>query len=245
VIARRQNFTRVLVVAMLAVGACGGERGNSGRDPDSIDLNQNVTAERRTEDPAFVDFEKNWQAFISKSPELALPVMAAPGTPDQTWEPIVVAECVLSPEAKGLVPQVSLTWNDDAEESTRAGRSAASGAVRIDLAVHFDGFARNYYSSVLSTSVAGRFELPSSSALIKNSEAVMLTGPALFPRLMRFGVEPIQDRDTGRTLRRHTMVIRDLSQGLTYKMRLSTLADGAWHEDKQYVFLTPVCPNSF
>ena len=117
--------------------------------------------------------------------------------------------------------------------------------MRIDLAVHFNGFARNYYSSILSTAALDRFKLPSSSELIADSEAVMLTGPALFPKLMRFGVEAIQDRDTGRRLRRHMLVIRDLSQGLTYKMRLSRLADGAWREDGSDVFLTPVCPNSF
>jgi hypothetical protein len=248
VIVRRVNGIRALPIAVgiVAISACS-QHGNTRRDADSIDLKQSVTAERDTQDPAFIDFEQNWRVFISNSPELALPVVPVPGSPDQSWDPIVVAECVFSPEAKGLVPQVTLTWNDGVADQSirRRPRGSEAGPVRIDLAVHFNGFVRNYYSSVLSTAALDRFKLPSSSALIADSEAVMLTGPALFAKLMRFSVETIEDRDKGRQLQRHTLVIRDLSQGLTYKMRLSNLADGAWHEDRQYVFLTPVCPNSF
>ena len=46
-----------LALGIVAISACG-QRGNTGRDPDSIDLKQNVTAEQQTQDPAFADFEE-------------------------------------------------------------------------------------------------------------------------------------------------------------------------------------------
>ena len=234
---------------LMAISACG-QRGNSSGDRESIDLNQTVTAEQKPQDPIFIDFEKNWRQFISTTPELAIPVIPSEGPPDEAWDPIVVAECVFSPDAGGPVPQVTLTWNEPiagAPDRPVGGQppDSTSSTTRVDLAVHYNGFARNYYSSVLSTAPLERFRLPSTSALIEDSEAIMLTGPALFPKLMRFSAETIQDRDTARQLRRLTLVLRDLSQGLTYKIRLSRMADGAWHEERQDVFLTPVCPQSF
>jgi hypothetical protein len=245
----RVLFVLSVAGCLVIISACG-QRGSTAGDPDAIDLNQTVTAEHKPQDPIFIDFGNNWRQFISSTPELALPVIPSTAPSDEAWEPIVVAECVFSPDAGGLVPQVTLTWNEtivrapDAPVEVQPPDSAPA-TVRVDLAVHFNGFGRNYYSSVLSTAPLERFKLPSTSALIEDSEAIMLTGPALFPKLLRFSAETIQDRDTARQLRRQTLVLRDLSQGLTYKIRLSSPANGAWHEERQYVFLTPVCPQSF
>jgi hypothetical protein len=170
--------------------------------------------------------------------------------PEEPWEPIVVADCVQSQDAGAMVPQVTLTWNEPAVDRPDTIRAVSQGGAqaletprhRIDLAVHHNGFGRNFYSSALSTAAFQRFNLPSSSALVNDTEAVVLTGPALFPKLMAFRAEIIQDRDSGRRLRRQVLVLRDLSEGLTYQIRLSSPADGAWREEQESVFLTPVCP---
>ena len=119
------------------------------------------------------------------------------------------------------------------------------GGDRIDLALHFEGFQRNYFSSNLTTAVTERFTLPANSALVADTEAVLLTGPALFPRLENYTEVVVQDRDTQRQTRRRTLVLTDLSDGLSYRIRLSGPGQDVWNEDRQYVFLTPVCIDSF
>lgn len=249
----------LLSACILSISACGGQGGSTGRgDRDAIDLDQDVTSNRRPLDPIFIDFEKNWRKFISTAPELTQPVVRPEQPPKEPWDPVVVAECVFSADAGVLVPQVTITWNEPVgegptipigvrqpREQAPEQQAAAEPRLRVDLAVHHNGFARNYYSTALSTAAQQRFNLPSNSGLVADTEAVMLTGPALFPKLMNFRAEMIQDRDSARQFKRHTLVLRDLSQGLTYTIRLSSPTQGAWTEDRQYAFLTPVCPESF
>ncbi len=214
------------------------------RDRDSIDLTQDVTTDRKPQDKSFADFEKNWRRFISASPELAMPVVTLEKTPGGAlWEPAVVSECVSSPGAGGLVPQVTLTWSGPPSGSAGAADPSRDvPALRFDLAVHHDGFGRNYYSSALASDRHERFELPSNSALIENPEAVLLTGPGLFPRLAGFEAQAVQDRDTGRRLERYTLTLQDLSAGLSYAIREDRRSDDEWTAGGSFVFLTPVCP---
>jgi hypothetical protein len=228
-------------VLLALTSGCGKQR-VARKEGERINLDQNVTSEPKPQDIIFVDFNKNWRQFINKSPELALPVAAAEtGAKKPAWVPLVNTQCVFSTDAGGLQPQVTLTWNETG--SGTAG--GASRVLRFDLTVHHDGFARNYYSTVLATDKLKRFSLPSNSALIDNPEAVLLTGPGLFPKLMDFQIESLQERDTNRPYQRYTLILRDFGQGLTYSIRECHLAKNEWIEDKRTVVLTPVCPNSF
>ena len=253
--------TRLLIgVCLLSVGACADQRGCPGRGPqDSVDAEQfGPPNEIKPADPIFIDFERNWRQMISSAPELALPVVRPPRPVADTWDPLFVAECVNSPDAGRPMPQVTLTWNDPIRsgpdviqaqrppvEPTSPEQAAQTERLRLDLALHFDGFGRNYYSSALSTAAAQRFNLPSNSGLVQDTAAVMTTGPGLFPKLMSFRAEALQDRDTPQQFVRRTLVLRDLKEALTYRIRLSNFVKDAWNEDRQYVFLTPICPNSF
>src|SRR5208283_3820940 len=114
----------------------------------------------------------------------------------------------------------------------------------FDLGLVHDAFAGNFFSSALSTENGKRFSLPSDSALIKNPEALLLTGPGLFPKLLDYRAEVLEDRNTNRQFVRQTVVLGELSQGLSYNMRVSRPADDRWNADRQFVFISPVCPNS-
>ena len=253
--------TRFLIgVCLLSIGACADQRGCPGRDArDSVDADQfGPPTEIKPTDPIFIDFERNWRQLISSAPELALPVVRPPRPVEDTWDPLFVAECVFSPDAGRPMPQVTLTWNDPIRsgpdviqaqrppaEATAPAQAAQTERLRLDLALHFDGFGRNYYSSALSTAAAQRFNLPSNSGLVQDTAAVMTTGAGLFPKLMSFRAEALQDRDSPQQFVRRTLVLRDLREALTYRIRLSNFVQDAWNEDRQYVFLTPICPNSF
>ena len=239
-----------LLVACILSVACGGQgerrRGRDGR----IALDQEVTVNPKPQDAAFKDFPKTWRELISTSAELALPVLhAEPKPKDEPWAPIVIAQCVFSADAGGLVPQVTLTWNDtitrDQTPQAQAQRQADAGRLRFDLALHHNGFGRNYYSTILAGETLQRFKLPSNSGLVKDQEAVLLTGPGLFPKLMDYRAETVQEPDTNQQFGKHTLVLRDLSQGLTYTIRVDRPTGNGWSEERRTVFLTPVCPDSF
>jgi hypothetical protein len=223
------------------------------RDKDeTVNLGQNVTNDRKPRDPIFIDFEKNWRQFISQRPELALPVVPLKeGEPKPTWEPVVTSECVNSPDAGGYVPQVTLMWNEPVEvvgsptSKAQQQRPLDTERMRFDLSVHYRGFARNFYSTALPADKNKRFNLPSNSDLIKNTEAVLLTGPSLFPKLMDFRSDVLRDVTTNREIKKHTLVLRDLSPGLSYTIRLCTLSENNWREEKEFVFMTPICPKDF
>jgi hypothetical protein len=251
----------ISVICIISITACNrGDKLTQG-NKDEIDLGQDVTSNKKPEDPIFVDFEKNWRNFISQSPEFALAVIPIKDkTQKEAWQPLILAECVYSPDAAAQVPQVTLTWNEPVAPATpipiprrveQKGEQQPEQKIqepaktRFDLTVHYEGFERNQYSTTLSTDKNKRFNLPSNSDLINQPEAVVLSGPSLFPKLMDFRTENLRERDTNREFVKKTLVLRDLSPGLTYTIRVAVLGNNQWIEEKEVVFLTPVCFKGF
>ncbi len=210
-----------------------------------------MTTPQKPQDKVFADFEKNWSRFISASPDLARPVVTPRRAPDERpWQPQVVADCTFSADAAGLVPQATLSWDaplvgDSASHGSTPQAGESVPRLRFDLSLHHNGFGRNYFSSALASDKPSRFMLPSTSGLVDDKEAVLLTGPGLFPKLVDFSVQVLQDRDSGRKIERLTLVLRDLSAGLSYTIRLDRPSGNEWRDEGQFVFLTPVCPSSF
>lgn len=242
-----------ILVCIASFLSCGRQNASLPRaEKDGIQLGQDVTNSLKPQDAIFVDFEHNWRKFVSASPELALTVVPIKEPAKRkTWQPIVQADCVFSPDAGGNVPQVTLTWNESPgpgpTPQIRSQQQAKpeSSAVRFDLALHYQGFERNYYSTALSTEKLQRFNLPSNSALISNPDALLLTGPSLFPKLMDFRTEMVTEPNSNLQILRQTLVLRDLAHGLTYTLRMSTLGNKQWNENKEFAFSTPVCPQQF
>jgi hypothetical protein len=241
-----------IVVQVALLTACNrkGDRGR-GVESEQIDLSQNVTQQGNSGDLAFKDFAKNWRNFISASPEIAAPVVGTVKREPAAAEPVIISECVLSPDARGYVPQITIIWNEPASQVTEVRARAQQQAqaevprMRFDLGLHYNAFGRNYYSAILSTDKLQRFSLPSNSALVNNPEAVVLTGPGLFPKMMDFTSQVVQDRGTSRRFDKQTLVLREVNQGITYTMRVSRLAGNKWNADRQVIFMAPVCPSSF
>jgi hypothetical protein len=222
------------LLAVIAISGCGHPAGESKRkERDRIDLSQTVTRNPRAESGIFRNFPDNWRQFISSSPELKLPVIVH--SREEVWQPQVSSQCRFSTDSGGVVPEVTLSWNEPDRQ----------GAIRFDLALHHDGFGRNYYSTATASSLPKRFNLPPNSALINDPEAVLLTGPGLFPLLMNFKTQTVEDRARQQRVRNQTVGLRELAAGLTYTIRISRLAKHEWIEEKRSVFLTPVCPSSF
>ena len=233
------------------------KRGESGR----IDVDEEVTSpERVPHDPIFTDFENTWRKLISDAPELAMPVVIPPKRPQEPeWNPVVEVDCVFSAAAGGLVPQVTLIWNEPVTDAPGPGpgpvestaqQEQQRGGVevpmrRVDLALLHDGFAKNHYTSILSGSTNERFKLPPDSGFVDDAESMLRTGPGLFPRLLDSKAETLADRDSGRRFVQRTLVLQELSQGLSYTIRIDRSAGSEWNEDRRYTFLTPVCPSSF
>jgi hypothetical protein len=241
---------------MVSILACRGR--DVRRTDERIDLDQKVTVAPKPQDVIFVDFQKNWRRFISPSAELARPVVhrPEPGPKEERWAPIVTPECVFSADAGGRVPQVTLVWDEPFSTREIRAKVAQEGpagqaspadipGVRFDLALHRDGFGRNYYTAILAPEKLQRFKLPSNSDLINDTEAVLLTGPGLFPKLMDFRAEMLEDHATRQVFSQLTLVLRDLSDGLTYTIRMDRAGASVWNEEKRFTFLTPICPQSF
>lgn len=237
----------------IAYGTSCRGRQSSHRERDEVNLDQNVTVSSKAVDVVFKDFEKNWQRFITQSPQLAQPVAGIVEHPENVPEPIITPECIFVKDAGGFVPRVTITWNSGSPPIVLQARPKAVNVttqarepapeLRLDLALLHDGFARNTYSSVLSNEVSQRFNLPSNSALIHNPEAVKLTGPGLFPQLVQFHSQVLNAND--QSITRNTAVVQELSEGLTYQMRVSRPSNDQWTTDQQFIFVTPVCPTSF
>jgi hypothetical protein len=242
----------MLFVCIVSVIACTGQGTRTAATDEKIALEQHVTNEPKPQDAVFNQFPATWRkTVISSSAELTRPVRhiePKPGEP--AWAPVVIAQCVFSADAGGMVPQVTLSWNAPVSVAPNRAQARQEGQapaadLRIDLALHHNGFVRNYYSTVLAADKLQRFKLPSNSALVSDQEAVLLTGPGLFPKLMDFRTEMLQERDTNRPFQKYTMILRDLSQGLTYTIRIDRASGSEWSEERRAVFLTPVCPDSF
>src|SRR4051794_6029932 len=155
--------------------------------------------ERRDRNQAAIaDFAKNWrQQFISQSPDLALPVHRPDRPVKEAWQPQVISQCVMVPGA--VVPEVTVIWSEAMQTvppigvATEAQRAAAIPRVRFDLSLHYDGLRRNYFSAAMPVNRNEPFRLPSTSALVNDQPAVLVTGPGLFPKLYNYAVEPVQD----------------------------------------------------
>jgi hypothetical protein len=243
-----------LILCVACSSACRSKQSSRGGDPDEINLSQNVTVKSKPQDVVFKDFENNWRKFISPSPLLAMPVVGTVQQRENAPQPIITPECLYVQSADGYVPRITITWNGEpavmAKARVKEANATASGQeqapeMRLDLALHHDAFARNYYSSVLSTDVNQRFNLPSNSGLVKDPEAVRLTGPGLFPQLLEFRTQLLHDTANNRQVARNTVVIQELSEGLTYQMRVSHRTGNQWTADQQFIFVTPVCQTSF
>ena len=218
---------------------------NVSRNKGDIGLDQDVTNTTKPQDIIFVDFQKNWKKFISSSREFTLPVIPIKQTEQEAWQPIVQQECVFSPDAGGNVPQVTITWSDPSPSLRVAEARQQATAVRFDISLHYQGFERNFYTTALSTAKLQRFNLPSNSALIANPDAVMLTGPGLFPKLIDYHTVLVKATDSDLQIPRQTLILRDLAPGLAYKLRKATLGAEQWNGDRQFTFSTPVCPKDF
>jgi hypothetical protein len=252
------RWMRVFSILLLAfTSGCHGRSGHG--DHDKIALGQNVTVNGKPLDPVFKDFPQSWRQFISQKPEFAIPVTgAAPKQEATSPQPTIIPQCVYSPEAQGYVPQVSLTWDEPSgpavEPPSIAARKPPEKAPnqqeepsvrRFDLGLLHDPFGRNLFSSAMSTDKLRRFNLPPNSALVNNQEAVLLTGPGLFPKLMDYRALTVRDSSTNRQFLKQTVVLRELSEGITNKMRVSHLVGREWNTDQHFVFLVPVCPTRF
>ena len=237
-----------LLLCIVCSSACSTSKQSANRGGrDEIDLNQSVTVNSKPRDVVFKDFEQNWRQFVSNDPRFSAPVIGEVKRREGVPEPIVTPACIYSVGAKGYVPRISITWNEVPSQGVRVLSTQPTGQapeMRIDLGLHHDPFTRNYYSSVLSTETAKRFNLPSNSALLKDPEAVRLTGPGLFPQLMEFRYQVLQDAVTHRQFAKSTVVLQELSEGLTYQMRVSHPTGNEWTADQQFVFVTPVCQNA-
>jgi hypothetical protein len=247
-----------LLLSVCIIGTFGCKR-SAIKERERVDEIKNVPAERKPQDKIFIDFAKNWRELIHRSPEFALPVAVPSAPPEERWQPVVLAECVFSGAAGGLVPQVTLTWNEPAGEvpdwrpkvataaQAQDQREGQAGVQRrrFDLALRDDGFARDYFSAILSGEKFQRFKLPPNSAFINDTAAVLSTGPGLFPQLVDFKTEILADPETRRPFAQHTLVLSDLSHGMSYTIRMDRPAGEGWSEERRFGFLTPVCPNSF
>jgi hypothetical protein len=204
----------------------------------------------KAQSPEFKDFRNTWRQFISKSPEFTLPVTGIVRPERAAPEPIISPECVYSSEDRGFVPVVTIIWTVPAGQVTETAATAArqqpeAPLRRFDLGQHYKPFERNLYSSALSTDKLKRFNLPSNSALEGNQEAVVGAGPGLFPVLADYRVEEIKDQKSNRRFYQETVVLSELSEGISNTLRVSSLAGREWKTDQVIQFMVPVCPVSF
>jgi hypothetical protein len=232
------------IFTIVVVAFTSGCRGRSERG-ERIEVNS------KAQSPEFKDFANTWRQFISQSPQLMAPVSGQVRPETAAPEPIIVADCVYSPDAHGYVPQVSISWTEPSGQVTETHSTAArqqqteTPLRRFDLGQHYDSFGRNLYSSALSTDKLKRFALPSNSALVNKPEEVVVAGPGLFPKLMDYRLEEIKDQESNRRFSRETVVLRELTEGVSETLRVSSLAGREWKTDRQIEFVVPVCPVSF
>lgn len=237
------RWMRLFVI--LAVAFMSGCRGGSVRGNER----EREQVLSKAQSPEFKDFKNNWRQFISKSPEFTLPVTGIVTPP--AGEPIISSECVFAAEAHGYVPQVTISWTDPAAvvggtaEMQARQQPAQAPVRRFDLGQHYKSFDRNLYSSALSTDKLKRFNLPSNSALVDNPQAVVEAGPGLFPVLADYRAEEIKDQKSDRRFYKETVVLSELSEGISNTLRVNSLSGREWKADREIQFMVPVCPVHF
>ena len=228
---------------------------------NAVDFEQGITTDIQPVDAIFADFEGNWRQFISPREELTLDVVTE--DPEVPWKPLVYSECVFSEGAGANVPLMTLTWVEPAPITDKT-------PVRFDLTPHYLGFERESYSTIFPVVAQQRFNLPMNSALASDPEAVLLTGPGIFPKLVDFnqvvltgrggpvtaapaldttGPTPpgvsTDDAAAARAGVQYTIKLQDLNPGLAYKFRKCDLVESAWRSDQTVTFSTPVCTQKF
>jgi len=198
-----------------------------------IDLDQQVTNETHPRDTVFRNFNQNWKKFISTQAELDKAVDTS--QQPMGWEPEIRVDCQYSRAAGGIIPLVQVSWTS----------AQADTNVRMDIALLYRGFQNNYYSTVFPLTPNRRFALALHSNYLKDSAAVLLTGPSLFPKVVDFR---LREADTsakavqGPALRQHTLLLTDVGPGLTYRLRMCMLHEGSWQTSREMLFSAPICP---
>lgn len=243
-----------LLLSLLASMGCNNKNKGDNRDTvnqdknkdDKVNVDQRVTQRLIPRDSVFIDFEKNWTKFISRAPELIRPVMQRPTGP--AWEPVIVTDCVYSQEVGGVVPQVEITWTEPQVQQERI--------VRFDIALQSQGFERNYYTTAFPMQAPQRFVIPGVSAFIRDTAAMLLTGPAVLPKVTQFTemaitgdtsqqVRTFEPAGVSTALLRKTLKIQELGFGLSYKLRMAAFNREVWQPSREIIFTTPICPMDY
>lgn len=226
----------MFIVPAIIFFGCGNKGGRL--DKEKIDLDQNVTNRHRPLDTVFLNFEKDWKKFISPNQMLAMPVMVT--EEKQSWEPLIFSDCSFQAEVQANVPQVELTWNEPAMQEQ---------PLRFDIALHYQGFEKNYYTSVLATDKPERFALPANSAFINDTAAVLLTGPSIFPKVQGLNrqtlASPNIDQQQQNVTLRSTLKLTQLGPGLSYRIRMSRFNKEVWIPTQEVIITTPICPTDY
>lgn len=240
-------LTLFLCFCLLAACVRKGQLKRDKEDLDrQIELEQTVTSNVRPKDSIFLNFEKNWVKFISREPVLLRPVNMP--QKQEVWNPLVTSDCVFSEGAGAYVPRMYLSWVENDQYGDK------EPPVRFDVTLQYQGFERNMYTTIYPMKELERFVMPGNSDYIKDTAAVMLTGAALFPKLVSLGREavqaPVPTDDIKRqvpqpAMKKYNLVIEDLGGGLSYTIRMCRYNGENWVSVKQYVFSTPVCTQKF
>lgn len=154
--------------------------------------------------------------------------------PLQNWDPEIKVDCQYYAAAGGRIPLVQVHWLSP----------PANTPVRFDIALHYQGFQKNYYSTLFPVEKEKRFGLPLQSNYIRDSPAVLLTGPSLFPKVVDY--QSAIDTSATRIGKTHidgnTLLLTDVGPGLAYRIRMCTFAKGAWTPSHEILFSAPICP---
>jgi hypothetical protein len=121
--------------------------------------------------------------------------------------------------------------------------------VRFDIALHFQGFEKNYYTTVFPVENLKRFNIPANSQFLLDTAAVLLTGPAMLPKVIDFHQETIQmpsqptlKKQGESVMMKQSLRIIDMGPGLSYRIRLCTFNKESWTPTREVIFTTPICP---
>jgi len=206
-----------------------------------VDLDQDVTSKHFPQDSTFLHFAQNWKKFINPSLELHKPVLERQVA---TWTPAVIADCRYSTTAGHNIPVVELSWNEEfppnGATTEMVTGPAATRNLRFDISLNYKGFERNYYTTVFPIARNQRFSIPEISTLVRDTSAVLMTGPSLLPKVVDF--QQIRVRVNEKEMLKKILHLTDLGPGAAYRIRSCTLNGEAWMPSAEFIFNTPICP---
>jgi hypothetical protein len=139
-----------------------------------------------------------------------------------------------------------VSWQEAAGQEPTAQKP-----LRFDIALQSEGFQRNYYTTVFPVERLKRFNIPVQSEFMRDTAAVLLIGPPLFPKVTDFRELPTnqQTADTNnptspvtRKISNKVLRLVDLGPGLSYRMRMCTYDGKSWRPTQEVIFNTPICP---